>query len=128
MRARYSLTIFHLLIILIETCTIDVTRIGTVMVTDSDTATFKFNDGHDQDNIWGSGSNNIEIIVSCIVFVIACFHTAGVPYDGVPNNRLVTIELPLAVFYTILGALGIIFAVSCLCFNFIFRKKPLVYI
>ena len=25
------------------------------MVTDSDTATFKFNDGRDQDDIWGSG-------------------------------------------------------------------------
>ena len=25
------------------------------MVTDSDTVTFKFNDGRDQDNIWGSG-------------------------------------------------------------------------
>ena len=79
MRARYSLTIFHLLIILIETCTIDVTRIGTVMVTDSDTTTFKFNDGRDQDNIWGSGiiiiillCNNIKIIVSCIV-VIICY-------------------------------------------------------
>ena len=59
---------------------------------------------------------------------IANLHTAGVPYDGVPNNRLVTIEFPLAVFYIILGALGIVFAVSCLCFNFIFRKKPLVYI
>lgn len=58
---------------------------------------------------------------------IANLHTAGVPYDGVPNNRLVTIEFPLAVFYIILGALGIIFAVSCLCFNFIFRKNPLVF-
>ena len=53
-------------------------------------------------------------------------HTAGVPYDGVPTNRLITVRVPLAVFYIILGAVGITFAVGCLCFNFIYRKNPLV--
>ena len=53
-------------------------------------------------------------------------HTAGVPYDGVPTTRLVTVKVALAVFYIILGVAGIIFAIGCLCFNFIYRKNPLV--
>jgi hypothetical protein len=55
-----------------------------------------------------------------------CSHKAGVPYDGVPTRRLVTVKVPLAVFYIILGVVGIIFAVGCLCFNFIYRQNPLV--
>jgi hypothetical protein len=58
--------------------------------------------------------------------IIIRSHTAGVPYDGVTTHRLVTVKVPLAVFYIFLGVVGIIFAVGCLCFNFIYRKNPLV--
>ena len=41
-------------------------------------------------------------------------------------RHLITANFPLAIFYIAMGALGITFAVACLCFDFAFRKNPLV--
>ena len=94
------------------------------MITGKDTTVFNFSDGYNEGNIWGSGVLFLPGGPNTCNCLHAC--AAGVPYDGVPTSRLVTVKVPLAVFYTILGALGITFAVGCLCFNFAFRKNPLV--
>ena len=44
-------------------------------MTDSDTATFKFNDGRDQDNIWGSG------IYMCVIYYYNDCKVATVIYN-----------------------------------------------
>ena len=62
------------------------------------------------------------MIKNCYISLL----TAGVPHDGVPRNHLVSVKFPLAIFYVVLGVLGITFAVGCLCFNFACRKNPLV--
>ena len=46
-----------------------------------------------------------------------------IPYDGVPLEEEVSVALPLTVTFAILAAAGIVFAVACLVFNCIFRKK-----
>ena len=46
-----------------------------------------------------------------------------IPYDGVPTEKEVSVDLSLTVIFSILATAGIVFAVACLVFNFIFRKK-----
>lgn len=47
----------------------------------------------------------------------------GIPTDGIPALRIVTVAIPLSVVYITLAAAGFFFAVACLVFTFIFRKK-----
>ena len=47
----------------------------------------------------------------------------GVPNDGIPIEEVVTVSLGLTVVYVFLATAGIMFAVVCLAFTFIFRKK-----
>ena len=46
-----------------------------------------------------------------------------VSYDGVPTEKDVSVDLSLTVIFSILATAGIVFAVTCLVFNFIFRDK-----
>ena len=46
-----------------------------------------------------------------------------VPYDGVPTEEYVTVGVPVTVVYILLSVIGIIFAVLCLIFNFMYRNK-----
>ena len=52
--------------------------------------------------------------------------TDGIPYDGVPIEDEVTVEVALTVFFSILASVGVVFVVVCLVFNFVFRKKECV--
>ena len=47
----------------------------------------------------------------------------GIPYDGVPNEEVVSVSLGLAVVFFILATAGILFALACIIFNFVYRKK-----
>ena len=49
--------------------------------------------------------------------------TEGITPDGIPKLVIVSTALPLTVIYYILAIVGIIFAVVCLFFNIIFRKR-----
>ena len=53
-------------------------------------------------------------------------HTDGIPNDGVPIEEVVTVSLALTVVYMILAVAGIVFAIICLIFTLIFRKKKFV--
>ena len=46
-----------------------------------------------------------------------------IPYDGVPTEKEVSVDLSLTVIFSVLATAGIAFAVVCLVFNFIFRDK-----
>ena len=55
------------------------------------------------------------------------FHADGlVPYDGVPLEEDVSIDLPLTIIFSTLATAGIAFAVACLTFNCIFMNKKWV--
>ena len=45
------------------------------------------------------------------------------PYDGTPRTRILTIALPITITLTFLNICGIIFALICLFFNILYRKK-----
>ena len=49
-----------------------------------------------------------------------------VPYDGVPNEEVVSVEAGLAAAFIVLATAGIIFAVVCIIFNAVYRKKKSV--
>ena len=46
-----------------------------------------------------------------------------IPYDGVPTEEVVSVDLSLTVLFSVLATAGIAFGVVCLVFNFIFRDK-----
>ena len=50
-------------------------------------------------------------------------YTAGIPYDGFPEEVIHPISTLLFVIYTLLALAGIIFVGVCLVFNIVFRNK-----
>ena len=46
-----------------------------------------------------------------------------VPYDGVPNEEVVSVKVGLAAVFFIMATAGIIFAVICIVFNAVYRNK-----
>lgn len=50
----------------------------------------------------------------------------GIPYDGVPEEVVVTIHISSASIFITLATAGLIFTLICLTFNFLFRKKRLI--
>jgi len=49
--------------------------------------------------------------------------TGGIPPDGIPLSVITTVSLPLTVTYNFLAAAGLTFALMCLGFNIVFRKR-----
>ena len=54
---------------------------------------------------------------------MTCIPGGVIPYDGVPMEQEVAVAIPIIVIFSILAAVGIVFSVVCLAFNFIFRRK-----
>ena len=50
-------------------------------------------------------------------------YSDGVTLDGTIMNITHTFELGLVIAFDILATLGLIFAIGCLIFNIVFRKK-----
>ena len=50
-----------------------------------------------------------------------------IPYDGVPVEEDVSVTLSVTVIFFILSSAGIVFAIVCLIFNFIFRNRKWAY-
>ena len=48
---------------------------------------------------------------------------AGVPPDGTPEKVIDTVHIGVVVVYDSLATVGIVFALGCLAFNFVFRKR-----
>ena len=53
-------------------------------------------------------------------------YIAGIPYDGIPEQNVVGINLVLTATMTVLAVAGATFAAACMMFNFINRKKKSV--
>ena len=49
--------------------------------------------------------------------------TDGVPNDGVPIEKTVTVHVSMTVIFSAASAIGIIFAIACVLFNFVHRNK-----
>ncbi len=60
------------------------------------------------------------------IIVCLCYPDGLVPYDGVPIEEIETVAMSLTVIYCLLATAGIVFAIVCLVFNFVFRKRKLV--
>ena len=51
------------------------------------------------------------------------YFTDGVPYDGVPEDKVERIHSSITVIFCLLSTCGIVFAISCMLFNFKYRNK-----
>lgn len=71
--------------------------------------------------------NHVPIHICCpgctCDYNIMMFIIGFVPVDGSPATVLIPIILPVAITYYVLAFFGIIFALVCLFFNIIFRKR-----
>ena len=59
----------------------------------------------------------------CMLNINNILYIDGVPYDGVPEEEVVTVHTSVTVILAILATAGLVFTVVCLAFNFIFRKR-----
>ena len=50
----------------------------------------------------------------------------GIPYDGEPEVEVVTVHPALTALVLILTTAGVIFAIACMIFNFVYRNRRLV--
>ena len=49
-----------------------------------------------------------------------------IPYDGVARREIVTVHPALTAVYTVLACAGIVFAIACLIFNYVYRNAKYV--
>ena len=47
----------------------------------------------------------------------------GTPYDGRPMEIIEAVDISLTVIFIVLATAGIVLAIICLIFNFIFRER-----
>ena len=78
--------------------------------------------------IWKWDISVCAHLLHCLIFSFFHFRHSSVsggivPYDGVPTEEEVSVDLSLTVIFSILATAGIAFAVICLAVNFIFRNK-----
>ena len=50
-------------------------------------------------------------------------HADGVPYDGVPEENVERIHTAVTVVFCLLSTAGIVFSLSCMLFNYLYREK-----
>ena len=106
----------------------NLTRVNFAYVDRTDNYTFTFEPGFDDDTVYPSEISKCPNYVhSCCVIhfpsVINELCIGGVPLDGSPKTVIRTFNIGLVVVFDTLATLGIAFAVLCLLFNFIFRKR-----
>ena len=83
--------------------------------------TFTFEPGFDDSDIYpgevsqGIYNNFIHLMFFCNI--------GGPPSDGTTMKIIHTFNTALVVVFDCLAILGIVFAISCLLFNFIFRNR-----
>ena len=60
-----------------------------------------------------------------LMYIHICMYNCadGIPSDGIPIEEVVTVSIGLTVVYVILASVGIVFAIICLTFTFIFRER-----
>ena len=66
------------------------------------------------------------IDILCNNFMIICEYCildGVIPYDGIPIKEFVAVAIPVTVIYVVLASTGIIFAMICLVFNYMYRNK-----
>lgn len=57
------------------------------------------------------------------MIVVYCFLLDGVPFDGIPKEELQVLHVSVTITFVVLSTAGIAFAIFCIVFNYIFRKK-----
>ena len=76
-------------------------------------------------NIWPSEDTYNYSLLYTIIYTmhVSIWHTGQTPYDGLPKKEIATIIVPVTVIFVLLDGCGILFALICLAFNILFRRK-----
>lgn len=53
---------------------------------------------------------------------VVCSADGKIPYDGVPNMIVATVEVGVTALFSVLATAGLVLTVICLTFNFIYRN------
>ena len=62
--------------------------------------------------------------VKCLLLISSLyFVTDGVPYDGVPEDDIEKVHVSLTITFCLLSTMGIVFALSCMLFNYLYRDR-----
>ena len=77
------------------------------------------------DSIWCVVNSSVAIY--SILFRSNITIADGVPYDGVPEEEVVTVHVSVTAIFVFLATAGLVFTVLCLVFNFTYRKKKSVF-
>ena len=64
--------------------------------------------------------------ISPYLSLIYIYIAGIIPYDGIANNKTVSVALPITVIFSILSVSGIVFALVCLIFIIKYRKSKYV--
>lgn len=52
-----------------------------------------------------------------------CITLVEVPYDGLPENEIVSVPIPVSIIYSLLAGAGMVFGIISLVFLIAFRKR-----
>ena len=73
------------------------------------------------EQLWSSKMDNLSFVQNTILLPL--YMIGGIPYDGKPTEITRTVDISLTVIFIVLSTVGIIFAIICLIFNFVFRER-----
>ena len=73
-------------------------------------------------NIWPCKLSTLKVYVNSNLYYIS----VGVPSDGIPIIRIVSVPTPVFVFAVILTTIGLTWTVICFVFNIVFRKAKYI--
>jgi hypothetical protein len=65
----------------------------------------------------------IALIKNRSILIIIIILLGGTPYDGRPVEIIEAVNISLTVIFIVLATAGIVLAIVCLIFNFIFRER-----
>ena len=64
---------------------------------------------------------SVQVVIK--IFILSLYCSDGVPTDGTPRVNIVTVSLGNIVCFTLLGVIGIFYALAYMLFNYINRHK-----
>lgn len=99
------------------------TVIATVM---AESRNFTYENNFSSGAIWPGVLHKVVNTTFISGGFLIVFFAAGIPYDGIPFEEVVTLHVSVTVIFLLLASAGMVFTVVCLIFNFAFRNRRLI--
>lgn len=83
-----------------------------------------YEDIEDVFSVWNG--RYINVCHAHIIMHMQNYYPGSIPYDGVPRKENVTVHVAIYSIYIPLASAGIVFAIVCFIFNFLYREAKYV--